>query len=150
MYTFNERLLNNAAKALLSADFDGIVQHFAETVAVFQPDGSYRVACHEDLREALTEHRSGAVDLGVTDIRAEIAAIGMPRAQKQRLFVDWVYSIDGAEDEERAQAVYYIADRGFGPKIEMVECRSSAFRYQGMQDAGVNLYDMPQRAIGGA
>lgn len=115
-------------KALLGGDFAAILPLYCDTVAVFLPGSVYRLQGADEIRAALEEHAAGAASAGVLALRGAVAAVGLPRGWRSRVFVDWTYDMGEARPLRRASAVYYMnADRG-RPRIEMIEYRSLAFR----------------------
>ncbi len=127
MIRVTQKALDGIANALMSCNFDAISEMFADTVSVFLLGGQYCTATRADMKARMGQLMITAHAEGVVNVRGELAAHGLCRNRKVKTFVDWHYEMANGAPERTTSVVLYWADRGFGPRIEMVEYLAMAF-----------------------
>ncbi len=136
-----------AGQALLDGDFDRLLYFYADTVAAFTPHNVYRLSGRDELRAALAEHREGALREGVVGLTGEVAAVGLPRGPRHRMFVDWTYHMSNGRPARHASATYYCVKGAYWPQVEMIEYRKLAFDRSAAWHRGRALIQQPAAEV---
>lgn len=128
--------LDVMSAGFLANDFDAVVQFFSPCLPVYLEGDPVALIGRGQQTEAFGRLRAELLAEGLTAMRYQIAAIGLPRQGQFPVMVNWHYDLGPGRPARTSAMTYYCqsrlrtADNPLPLRIEMVEYRQAAFVIQ--------------------